>query len=156
MTYVFDTSSIRVLSNYYPERFPSFWDKFNSLVQQKKIISAREVGKELRNQITKTHMIHWINANKSIFLTPTPEETEFISEIFLVRHFQQLVNRQHVLSGGPVADPYVIALAKIRDACAITEEEFKPNAAKIPNVCEHFRIECMNFERMMEQEGWKF
>ncbi|MEZ4540248.1 MAG: DUF4411 family protein [Chloroflexota bacterium] len=151
-----DSSSFRVLSHYFPDRFPSFWERFNVLVGQKRIISAREARWELDHRINKQHLLDWIHANRQIFLTPSPEETEFISEIFLIKHFQQLVSRQNSLNGKPVADPYIIALARSRNGCVVTEEQHKPNAAKIPNVCEHFGISCFNLERMMSQEGWEF
>ncbi len=38
----------------------------------------------------------------------------------------------------------------------VTEETFRPNAAKIPNVCQHFGIECINLRQLMEREGWRF
>ena len=53
----------------------------------------------------------------------------------------------------PVADPFVIALAKVRDGCVVTEETMRPNAAKVPNVCEHFGIEYTNVEGFMNKEG---
>jgi hypothetical protein len=156
MIYVIDSSSFRVISHYFPERFPSFWGRFNSLVAEKRIISAREAHKELNHRINKQHLLDWISANRQIFLVPTPEETEFIGQIFSIRHYQQMVSKQNVLKGMPVADPYIIALAKSRNGCVVTEEEHKPNAAKIPNVCERFGINCINFEQMMSQEGWEF
>ena len=32
----------------------------------------------------------------------------------------------------------------------------KKNAAKIPNVCEHFGVHCTNVEGFMERESWTF
>jgi len=55
-----------------------------------------------------------------------------------------------------VADPFVIALAKARDGCVVTEETMRPNAAKIPNVCEHFGIEYAKLEGVMNKEAWTF
>ena len=49
------------------------------------------------------------------------------------------------LQGKPVADPFIIACAKIKDGCVITEEALKPNAPKIPTVCQHFSIDCSGF-----------
>ncbi len=86
----------------------------------------------------------------------TPEEQAFVGEIFRVRHFQALVGNTQRLTGLPVADPFVIAAARIRGGCVVTEEVKKPNAAKVPNVCEHFGIECLNVEGFLEQNGWEF
>jgi hypothetical protein len=38
----------------------------------------------------------------------------------------------------------------------VTEEKLKPNAAKIPNVCAHFQIPCINLERFMRDQNWSF
>ncbi len=43
----------------------------------------------------------------------------------------------------------IIACAKIQGGTVVTEEQLKPNAAKIPNVCEHFKIPCINLETFM-------
>jgi hypothetical protein len=56
----------------------------------------------------------------------------------------------------PVADPFVIACAKIRGGTVVTEERLKPNAARIPNICQHFGIPCTNLEGFMQLMGWNF
>ncbi|MBZ0199623.1 MAG: DUF4411 family protein [Ignavibacteriaceae bacterium] len=38
----------------------------------------------------------------------------------------------------------------------ITEEDYKKNGAKIPNICEHFDIPCLKLEGFLIQENWKF
>lgn len=156
MIYVFDTSSFRVLGNYYPEQFPSFWEMFNDLVSDGRIVSVREVLNELELQSTKAHLDEWVQKNKTVFLPPSAAETEFVSEIFEVTHFRQLVSTGNVLKGRPVADPFVVAAANARGACAVTEESMRENAAKIPNVCNHFGVEWTNVEGLMKREGWAF
>ncbi len=156
MTYVFDTNSFIVLGHYFPERFPSFWERFDELVSNGDIASVREVRRELDHRAARQHLVDWIAGHKRIFVLPSPEETEFVRDIFAVAHFQQLVGRKQRLKGSPVADPFVIAAAKMRGACVVTEEVKKMNAARIPNVCEHFQIDCTNLEGMMEREGWMF
>lgn len=34
--------------------------------------------------------------------------------------------------------------------------KLKPNAAIVPNICEHFGVDWLNLEQFMQQEGWKF
>ena len=156
MIYVFDASSFIVLNHYYPDRIPSFWRNFDEFVFQGKILSVREVFNELSGKGNKAHLEKWIKVNKRIFMLPSGQETLFVGQIFSVRHFQYLVGQRQRLKGTPVADPFVIASAKIRKACVVTEEDKKPNAAKIPNVCEHFKIDCTNLEGFMERQGWSF
>ncbi len=156
MVYIFDTNSFIVLSHYFPERFPSFWGNFDEFVSEGKIISVREVFGELNVEVSKPHLHDWIVTNKNIFNKPSQEEMIFVREIFSIPHFQYLVTQKQRLKGTPVADPFVIASAKVRNACVITEEDKKKNAARIPNVCEHFNIDCMNLEGFMGREGWQF
>ena len=47
MKYVLDTNSISVLSNYYPDILPTFWDKWNEIVDSNFIFSTEEVYAEL-------------------------------------------------------------------------------------------------------------
>lgn len=153
--YVFDTSSVRVLGNYYPQRFPSFWRQFNEAADSGLIVSTREVYTELEHQ-TSGWLWDWVRTRRSLFPVPTPEEQAFVREIFNVPHFRSLVGNAQRLTGKPVADPFVIAAARTRGGCVVTEEAKKPNAAKIPNVCEHFGIACVNVEGFLEQNGWEF
>ena len=84
---------------------------------------------------------------------------------FQVKHFQSLIGIQQRLKGTPVADPFVIACARIKQGTVVTEEGWlrpsdklvpKPNAAKIPNVCAHFKVPCVDLEEFMQQQGWAF
>jgi len=130
MKYVFDSDSlINLFRHYYPERFPTLWEQFDALVLKQKNI---------------------------LFLESTVEELKFVSEIFQVLHFQAMIRKQERLKGKPVADPFVIARAKISGACVVTQEKKTENAAKIPNVCDHFGIRCINLEGFMEEENWTF
>ena len=48
MIYVFDNNSLsNILNHYYPDRFPSFWEKFDDIVKRGDLISVREVRNEL-------------------------------------------------------------------------------------------------------------
>ena len=155
MAYVFDTNSFSVIGNYYPEQFPTLWKKFNQAVAIGKIISVKEVQQELESQIHPP-LSDWVKNHKGIFMPPSATETRFVAHIFSVRHFQTLVRAQSLLAGNPCADPFVIAKAEFVHGCVVTEEALKPNAAKIPNVCKHFGIDCTNLKGFMEREGWTF
>jgi len=156
MVYVFDSSSFIVVGHYFPSNFPSFWERFNSAILESQIVSVREAYRELDNRATRHHLIDWVNRNKEIFLVPSPEETQFVAEIFSVRHFQQLINEKQRLTASPAADPFIVASAKVRNACVVTEESFKKNAAKIPNVCDHYGIEWVTIQGFMDKERWRF
>lgn len=165
MIYVFDTSSIRALQHFYPRVFRSIWDGLDDLVAQENLISTREVFKELESQAISAELAEWIKGKKEIFRMPVGEELQFVAEIFKIKHFQALIGKQQRLKGTPVADPFVIACAKAYKGTVVTEEGWqrpskiltpKLNAAKIPNVCAHFKVPCVDLEAFMQQQGWTF
>lgn len=156
MIYVYDTSSFRALQHFYPKIFKTIWQNLDEMVSSGELISTKEVFTELNNQNVSQEILDWAKLNKSIFQTPQPNELSFVAQIFQVSHFQALISKQAALRGTPVADPFVIACAKIHNAVVVTEEQFKPNAAKIPNVCQHFGINCINLAKFMEEQNWTF
>ena len=155
MKYIFDTCSLRVLFSYPKRRFPTLWDKFDNICLQKRIISVKEVLQEINSQQDGPRKI-WANDNKDIFAPASPEEAAVLSEMFKKPHFQGLIKKNTILKGGFEADPFIIARAKILNATVVTEEQYKINSNKIPNVCESLKIECTNLEGFMEKEGWQF
>ncbi|TAN47873.1 MAG: DUF4411 family protein [Methylococcaceae bacterium] len=165
MIYVFDTSSLRSLQHFYPRVFKSIWEGLDSLVQQQRLISTREVFSELERQAVSEEVLAWAKANKAMFTTPNNAELQFVAKIFKIQHFQALIGVQQRLKGTPVADPFVIACAQINSGTVVTEEgwqrpthplRLKPGATKIPNVCAHFNIPCVDLEEFMHQQGWTF
>ena len=116
----------------------------------------REVRRELESYERHPHLLDWVKDHGHIFLSPRPAEMQFVSNIFSVRHFQTLVSTKNRLLGQPCADPFIIAKAHFIGGCVVTEESRKPNAAKIPNVCEHFEIDYTNLQGFMKREGWTF
>jgi hypothetical protein len=78
----------------------------------------------------------------------------FVAKIFAVRNFQNNIEHKKLLTGGFNADAFVIAKAAIIEGTVVTLEQHTPNAAKIPNICQHFDISCLSLEEFMEAEGW--
>ena len=156
MIYVFDTSSLRSLQHFYPSVFVTIWSGLDSLIRQNTLTSTREVWTELERQNISTDVLAWAKQNKQIFATPKQDELRFVATIFQVPHFHSLIGEQQRLKGMPVADPFVIACAKIKNGTVVTEERFRPNAAKIPNVCRYFSVPCIDLEGFMQAQGWSF
>ena len=155
--YVFDTSSLIILfTNFYRGRFPSLWGKFDKLISDGRIVSVREVYNEITSFYAETRLVQWAKDHRRLFAEPSIEELHFVNRIFAVKRFQLLIRKKEILNGKPVADPFVIARATVEDGVVVTQEQFKENAAKIPNVCKHFGIKHTDLEGFMEQEGWEF
>lgn len=156
MTYVFDNSPLSTLfRNYYRDRFPSLWQRFDDLAINGDIVSTREVLREIEDGPIES-LREWAAQNGELFTTPNAEEGTFVARIYAVQHFQQNIERQKILRGGRNADPFVIAKAVVTGRAVVTMEKLQPNAAKIPNICNHFGIPCMSLEDFMEAEGWEF
>jgi Domain of unknown function (DUF4411) len=154
--YVFDNSPLSVLfKNYYRKRFPTLWEHFGQLVNDGRLLSTREVKREI-DISSVADLRDWADANPNIFTTPTAAEGAAVAQIYAVPHFQQNIERQKLLKGGLLADPFVIAKGMTDGLTVVTMELLKPHAAKIPNICVHFNVPCMTLEEFMEAEGWEF
>lgn len=156
MTYVFDTSPFSALiKNFYRGRFPSLWERFDGLVSSGKIISTREVRRELEDFGFEEHK-RWLSLSGDLFSAPTADEARFVRRIFEFPHFQSNIELKKILKGGRNADPFVIARASVAKGVVVTLEQPRPNSVGIPEICRHFGIESTNLERFMEAEGWRF
>jgi len=157
MKYVFDNNTLTaIFRHYYHDRFPSFWEKFNQLIELKEIVSCREVRREIESLKRGDALDDWIKQNTAFFEDPTASELQFITTIYNVKHFQQNLEKKKLLHGGAFADPFIIAKAKVNNAIVVTQEQYKDNATRIPNICEHFNIDCTNLEGFLKNENWTF
>lgn len=153
--YVFDTSPLSSLfRNFYHSRFPTLWNQFDNLVASGIVTSTREVAREL-DQYGHVDEV-WMRENRAIFSTPTAEEAAFVRRIYAVAHFQQNIEMKKIQKGGVNADPFVIAKAAVNEAAVVTLERLQPNAVKIPNICNHFNVRCLDLEEFMAAENWQF
>lgn len=157
MIYVFDTNSLsNVLNHYYRHRFPSFWEKFDEAIREGCLVSVRECKFELKDKFSDEAIERLVEHNADFFDSPTTEELAFITQIYSIPHFLQNLERKKLLGGGYFADPFIIAKAKVLDGVVVTEEQLKDTAAKIPNICKHFDIACVNLEGFLLKENWTF
>jgi hypothetical protein len=154
--YVLDTNVISNLhKNYYRKRFVSLWKEFDQLVANGKITSTREVYRELHDGVPGADT-EWAKLNESVFATPDAKEGDFVGQIYSIAHFQANVEKQKLFKGGRNADAFIVARAYSIGGTVVTMEKFKENAVKIPNICKHFKIPCLDLEGFMESEGWQF
>jgi len=154
--YVFDTSAFIVLKHFYRDTFKSLWAGLEELAAEGSLVSTREVFNELQNYNDVDFIQDWAKEHKKIYTIPTNAELAFVRQILAIRHFQTLIGGKELLKGTPVADPFVIAAARIKKGSVVTQEKLKRNAAKVPNICAHFLIPCVDLGGFMEQQGWSF
>ena len=154
--YVLDTNVISNLhKNCYRKRFVSLWKEFDQLVTNGKIASTREAFHELHDGVPGADT-EWAKANAELFATPDAKEGAFVARIYSVAHFQANIEKQKLFKGGRNADAFVIARASAIGGTVVTMERLKPNAVRIPNICQHFNIPFLDLEGFMESEGWEF
>lgn len=154
--YIFDTNVFLTLGHYYPSRFPTIWAKMNELVNSDKIQSVKEVKRELEINSHFEHIKQWVQDNSSIFRPPSKEEGVVVAQIFQKEQYRRLVKRQNLLKGLPVADPFIIAAAKVRHGIVVTQESLKIGGARIPTVCMELGIKCIDLEKLLEYENLKY
>ena len=152
MKYVFDSGPFINCRYYFPNIFKSYWKKLNQLAGNRAIISVKEVY----NEILKGSDIisDWANLNSRIFEEPSDAEFEVVKDI-MSKH-KELIRFANYTGGTPVADPFIIAKAKVNNISVVTQEVFRENAHKIPNICKELSVDYMTLEEFMLNEGWEF
>ena len=151
--YILDTNVFSTMGSYYPTSFPSLWDRLDTLVTTGNLLSVREVWRELQYKGQSDHIFDWIKKHRQIFTRPSNEEMEIVAFIFEDIRFRGLVKESNIYKGRPVADPFLVASGKVRNATVVTEEKFKPDGAKIPTVCKELGVACINLKRLLEIEN---
>ena len=154
--YVFDTMIFSQLFDYYyRDQFPSLWARFELLVKEGKVTSAREVKKELENHANNKFK-NEIAGLQQLFTEPTSDEKRFVTRIYAEPRFLNQFPTRHLLKGGAYADPFVIARAAVHNGTVVTNESEFKGGTKIPNLCKHFQIDCVDFQGFMRRENWSF
>jgi len=103
-----------------------------------------------------TRATEWAKANEKLFATPDAKEGAFVGQIYSVAHFQANIEKQKLFKGGRNADAFIVARAHAIGGTVVTMERLKPNAVKLPNICQHFKTPYLDLEGFMESEGWEF
>ena len=154
--YVIDTNVFISLGLYYPKRFPTIWERVDSLADSGDLVSVREVRRELETNCSSEHVLNWVEQYRHIFHIPTNEECQIVSEIFKKNQYLGFVKRKNILKGMPVADPFIIAAAKVKGFCVVTQESNKSKGARIPTACIDFEVECIDLEGFLEREKLEY
>lgn len=154
--YILDTNAFYTLGNYYPLRFPTIWERIEKLVQEGQFWSVKEVRREIEHNCPFEHIEVWVYKNRDIFKKPNLQEMDVVSQIFQRKHFLGLVRQSQILRGLPVADPFIIAAAKVHKGTVVTQESLKSGGARIPTVCNEFKVDWINVEKFLENEELKF
>lgn len=159
--YCFDTSSLLyAYRDHYPiELFESVWSFFNKkALESSAIISCIEVLRELEKKDKATYKFF---SNKELrekfffsFSSPIVQEKLKI----ILKEFPMMTKESKFQT---YADPFVVALALTNSLSVVTEEKRVNNKekihkeAKIPDVCDFFKIPCSGFVDFLRAEKFK-
>lgn len=150
--YVFDSNIFINLQRRQPiDIFPSLWNRIGDLMDDGTIISSQEVYDEI--MIGGDDLEKWAKARKECFL---PSSVPVQQEVRTI-----LLSHRGLVEGGSKknsADPFVVALAKQEQCKVVTEEVRTRNvkSPKIPDVCDAYQIECIDFVGFAREEKFAF
>ena len=156
VVYSLDTSALFAAFNErYPiANFPAFWCKIVELIRNDRLKMAEIAFLE---GLKDEGIDEWCKENRlrAGLRWATDDAiqrkvTEILSE------FPTLLDDRRGKSG---ADPWVIALAMISQNCIVVTEEKPTDTArrpKIPDVCTHFNVQCIQVVELVQIENWVF
>ena len=151
--YSFDTSAIvnGWRKNYPPDVFPPLWEKLDELIDSGKVIAISEVLVELEKQDDEVYV--WAKRRRKMFLEIDTDIQIAVAEI--MRRFPRLVDTSRSRSA---ADPFVIALARVKGCAVVTEESMSGSIVKprIPDVCSVMGIRAIRLLQVVREQGWVF
>ena len=162
--YVFDTSAFVGLQQRRTpmDVFPSVWDMLLELIEDERIISPNHVKYEISQKTDEVS--EWLLSSGIDFIDESelsansyPNVISKMSKgVISLRSGKVVRLRKRDYDNHYWADPWVVSLALDRGAAVVTDEASGGGMLKIPDVCEHFDVECLNVIDVMRREEWVF
>ncbi len=153
ITFCLDTSVyIESWRRRYPiDVFPSFWQKLDEWAEEGLILSTEEVRVEIEK--VDDDLLKWIKGRKHFF-RPLDEEVQEIV-ITILNDFPELIS---VGKNRSMADPWVVAQAKVTSSVVVTEElpSDSVKKPKIPNICNQMGVRFINTLDLIRRMELKF
>lgn len=151
--YVFDANCfIEPWNKFYSyDFFDTYWDKFiKPHCDKEKILVQREIYDEILKKDDK--LKKWF---KECDISIVETDVEITKEVAKINN--KFPNLTKESKGRSLADPFVIAIAKLRNATVVTMEhegtELKP---KIPYVCKKLGVKCIDLYQFIKKNKVKF
>lgn len=153
MKYSIDTSAILDgwVRYYPPDVIPALWDRLARLIDNGALIATEEVLYELEKKNDDAYK--WAKSHDKMFMEIDEETQIAVSEI-LSNHKKLIGARKN----RPMCDPFVIALAKVKNCKVITAEKptNNPERPNIPDVCNALGISCISLLELCREQKWVF
>ncbi len=136
---------------YRPSSFPTFWRNVEEAIAEGQFIAPMFVYDELGRKDADL-LFAWAQNQMPMFL---PLEAELqLAQKAIINRFPRLVS---VAKNRSLCDPWVIALAQIKQGIVVSEENpGGKSTPKMPDVCGEIGIQCLKVADLIETLGWKF
>ena len=152
MQYSIDTSAlIDAWVRYYaPDVFPGWWILFEESIQEGLVRASKLVLLDLERKDDTVHA--WAKGHPDLFISIDGEIQGEVTNI--LASYPRLVENRKNRSA---SDPFVIALARLNNACVVTGENLtgKIDRPNIPDVCQAMSIPCINLLKFMREMKWR-
>ena len=150
MLHLFDANVLIIASNtYYPlAGVPEFWDWIDHQATNGNIKLPVEVLDEvLAGRKKEDPLLDWVAAHKDVLCLKEKVDPSLVNKVVTEGYAPDLTDDELIEIG---QDPFLIAygLAKTAERCVVTVEVSSPGKKrqnrKIPDVCNHFGVNCQN------------
>lgn len=140
--------------------FPKVWEGIDELIKNKRLISPVEVKFEIEKG--EDELVSWVKDRKELFIEIDDAQQDIIRDI--LAKYPALAGAER---DSYHADPWLITLAISYDrlhkegktdfTCAVlTEERYKENSLRIPNICKNYGLACFDRIGFFRNEKWQF
>jgi hypothetical protein len=138
-------------SLYPPQHFPGVWANIENLVSDGSLISTEEVYIEIERK--DDDLLEWCRGRRGIFL-PLTEAVQDVASAILA----ELPTLIDARTGKSMADPFVVATARVTETIVITQEgpTGSGKRPKIPEACDFIGVDWMSLLDLIKVEGWRF
>ena len=149
--YCLDTSAlIQPWNTYYAmDLCPDYWAVIDKLAADGVFFCTMEVKREIKKK--DDGLSAWVEARPHIFREITEDVQRNLRRI-LATH-KELVKAGKDRS---MADAWVVAHAITENATVVTKEGFAPRKIKIPDVCGHYSVRCIDDVEFVRETGVRF
>ena len=133
---------------------PGFWDWVDSMVSTSSLYSPRAVYDELAEG--NDYLAEWIKKRKNSGMFADPDEETQIRFKNVANYVSSNYADPHVATFLSGADPWVISQALADNSVVVTKEtavNLNSKKVKIPNICHHFGVSCINTYTMLRESG---
>lgn len=146
--YVIDACAlINASKNYNMKKtaFAHIWDKISEMIESGQLISSSEILDELKDD----DLAEWAKHHKEAFIPLDPTIQANVTAI--LKTYPTMI--QIKSTGNSNGDPFLVATAKVKGGCIITDErpgDVKSKNYRIPNVCNELGIRYINLHEFLD------